>query len=92
MDLSGAVPPPENCEPATTSSTAFMDMRLPAVIFLFKFVEINSGCISYKWTVSEICINRAYLHSTGACKPPTVANEFVNIDTNSQETNIIFWK
>lgn len=48
VDLSGATPQPEKCESISTS----MD-NLP-VTFLFKFVEINSGNDSYKWTVSEL--------------------------------------
>ena len=47
VDLLGAAPHPQECEPISN----FID--IPSVAFLFKFVDMNSGNISYKWTVSE---------------------------------------
>ena len=46
LDLSLATPKPEICEAISTL------MDVPPVAFLFKFVDINSGNISYKWIVS----------------------------------------
>ena len=48
VELSGAAPQAQECEAISTSADT-----LP-VAFLFKFVEVNSGNVSYKWTVSAL--------------------------------------